>query len=149
MTVDSRPADEAVRREIARAFRELRPRMIANAHDDADLDPASMISEFTESELEQFVNAYEALFMEALEGGEHSTRAFILETALPPILEQGQTALTMIRSNVISAVMMTYRLLPLVEADVRHEAARWLAAFHSGYTHDLAERALELEAKRS
>ena len=148
MSPASRIADDRVRDEIARAFRELRPRMAQDAAADADLDPASRLDDFGYQDIEQFINAYEALFMEALEGEGRETRDFILETALPPVLEMGQTALQLVRSNVISAVMLTHRLLPLVDAEVRHDAARWLAAFHSAYTYELAERALGLEAGR-
>ena len=138
---------EPVRAALERAFRELRPQMIANAHADADLDPNSRIDAFSDSDLEQFVRAYETMFCEALEGST-TTRDFVFETALPGVLELGQSALDMIRSNVITAVMLTHRLLPLVSPELRDEAARWLAAYQSGYTFELARRVLELEAAR-
>lgn len=136
---------EPVRAELARAFRELRPQMIANAHADADLDPRSRIDAFSDSDLEQFLKANETMFCEALEGST-ATRDFVFDTALPGVLELGQTALDMIRSNVISSVMLTHRLLPLVSAELRDEAARWLAVYQSGYTYELAQRVLALEA---
>ena len=144
----SAPADtpEAVRTEIARAFRELKPHMLEHAHQDADLNPASLLDELGERDLEQFLNAYEGMFMEALEGTGHETRTFILETALPPILAMGQTTLDMIRSNVVSAVMLTHRMLPLIAEEHRDEAARWLARYHSEYTYELARRGLTIEA---
>lgn len=148
MTDRTPTTDADVCAAIAAAFRELRPRMIADARADADLDPASRAGEFGDAELEQFANAYEAMFMEALEGEGRRTRDFILSTALPPILEMGSTILDMVRGNVISAVMLTHRLLPLVAPELRDEAARWLARFHSGYTYELAERGLALEAER-
>lgn len=143
------PVDQRVLDAIARAFRELRPTMIANARADADLDPNSRVDDFSEGDLEQFLNAYEALFMESLEGTGRTTRAFILDTALPPVIALGQTTLDLVRSNVLSAVMTSHRLLPLIEPELRDDAARWLAAFHSGYAYDVAERALALESGRS
>ena len=140
--------DEQLRAEIRSAFEQLRPAMIDNAHKDADLDPESPIRDFSDHDLAQFVNAYEAMFMEALEGTGRQTRDFVFETALPPMLELGRTALQLLRSNVISAVLMTHRLLPLISAERRDDAARWLAAYHSTYAYDLAERALALEAER-
>lgn len=107
MGTDTSGADATVRAEIARAFRELRPHIIENARKDADLDPASRLSAFSDTDLEQIVNAWEAMFMEALEGRGRETRELIFETALPPILELGQTALDMARSTVISAVMLS------------------------------------------
>ena len=148
MSPGSRITDEQLRAEIRSAFEQLRPKIVENAHKDADLDPTSMIGDFSDEDLAQFVNAYEALFMEALEGTGRQTREFIFETALPPILEMGQTALQMLRSNVVSAVMMTYRLLPLVSEEHRDEAARWLAAYHSTYAYELTERALAVEAEK-
>jgi hypothetical protein len=136
-----------VRAEIARAFAELRPHMIENAAADKDLDPASRFDDFRAEDLEQFLNAYEAMFMEALEGRGRVPRDLYLETPLPPeIEEQGQTAADMVRGNVVSAVMLAHRLLPLVREDLRDDAARWLASFLSGYSHEVVGRALAIEA---
>jgi len=138
-----------VREALARAFGELRPHMIENAAADADLDPNSRFDEFDRGALEQFLNAYEAMFMEALEGRGRETRDFILETALPPFIAMGQTALDLVRSNAISSIMLAHRLLPLVPEDLRDEAARWLASFYSAYAYDMAGRALALERDRT
>jgi hypothetical protein len=54
----------------------------------------------------------------------------------------------MVRSNVVSAVMMSHRLLPLVSEENREDAARWLAAFLSDYNTEAIERALALEAEK-
>ena len=137
-----------VRAELKRAFSELRPHMIANARRDADLDPDSRIDDFQEPELEQFLNAYEAMFMEAVDGQSRETRDLVLETALPPVLEMSGTPLTLVRSNVLSSVMLAHRLLPLIPEDLREEAARWLAWFYSGYVEEMVERALAIEAER-
>lgn len=147
MSAGSAPA-EHVRVEIERAFRELRPEMVSNARKDADLDPVSRIADFSDAEIEQFLNAYEALFHEALAGEDRATRELIFETALPPILELGQTSLDMIRGNTISAVMLTHRLLPLISPENRDEAARWLAGFYGNYAYELTERVQALEAER-
>jgi hypothetical protein len=149
MSSDLSNASEEVRASIGQAFRELRPHMVENARLDAPLDPASRIEEFSDSDLGQFVNAYEALFNEALEGSGRETRELIFETALPPLLELGQTAADMMRSNVISAVMLTHRLLPLIPSDQRDDAARWLACFFSTYATELFERISALEAERA
>ena len=148
MSPGSKITDERLRAQIRDAFTQLRPQMIANAHKDADLDPASRIDDFSDEDLEQFLNAYEALFLEALEGSGSEKRDFILDTALPPIIEMGQTALEMVRSQVVSAVMLTHRLLPLIDPELRDEAARWLAAYQSGYTHEVAGRALAIENEK-
>jgi hypothetical protein len=140
--------DEPVRAAVLDAFERLRPQMLADAKRDADLDPASRIDDFSEPDLEQFLNAYDALMREALTDGGTATRDLILETALPPILELGQTPADMVRSNVISAVMLAHRLLPLVRPEQRDEAARWLASFYSTYAHELTGRALTLERER-
>lgn len=139
--------DERLRAELGNAFQQLRPQMVENAFKDADLDPNNTIDEFSRADLEQFANAYEAMFMEALEGEGAQTRQFIFDTALPPMIERGQSALDMIRSNVSSAVMSAHRLLPLVAPELRDDAARWLAVFHATYTREIAERALALEAQ--
>jgi hypothetical protein len=134
--------------ELAAAFKRVRPQMVAFARRDADLDPGSRIAEFSDADVEQFVNAYEALFLEALAGSGRETRDLVLETALPPIVDLGQTSLDMVRSNAISAVMLTHRLLPQVSPERREDAARWLAAFYGGYAAEVVERVLALEAER-
>jgi hypothetical protein len=140
-------ASEQVRSEISRAFTTLRPSMLENAERDAELDPDSRLDDFSAEDLEQFVNAYETLVLEALEGEGRSKRDLILETALPPLVASGSTALSLVRSNVISAVMLAHRLLPLVDEEIRDDAARWLASFLSGYSCELTQRALALEAE--
>jgi hypothetical protein len=143
------PAPDAlVREELSRAFGELRPQMIAFARQDADLDPKSRVGEFGDEDIEQFLNAWEALFREALDGQGREKRDLILETALPPVMELGQTALDIARSNTISAVMTTHRLLARVAGEHRDEAARWLARFFSDYGREVVGRALALEQER-
>jgi hypothetical protein len=139
-------ADEAVRAELARAFKELCPRMVEHARQDADLDPTSRVADFSDAEVQQFVNAFEKIFHEALSGSGRQTRELIFDTALPPIRALGLTTQDMIRSNLISAVMLTHRLLPMVAAERRHAAARWLATFHSEYAYELLGRLQALEA---
>jgi hypothetical protein len=140
------PGDERVRAELARAFRELRPQMYENAARDADLDPESRFGDFSEEDVEQFLNAFEALMHEAFEGEGRARRDLILDTALPPVMELGQTPLSFVRSNVISAVMLSHRLLPLVAPELRDDAARWLARFWSQYTLEIVERAMALQS---
>ena len=137
-----------VRAELKQAFSTLRPHMLDNARRDSDLDPDSRIDDFSPADLEQFLNAYEALFMEAVEGKSRETRDLILDTALPPVLEMSGTPLTLVRSNVLSAVMLAHRMLPLVREDLREEAARWLAWFYSGYVEETVQRALALKGER-
>ena len=149
MSTDPTEADDAVRAEIERAFAQVCPRMVEYARKDADLDPSSRVDEFGDEEIQQFVNAFQALFSEALAGPERHTRELIFDTALAPIAELGLTPADMIRGNMISAVMLTHRLLPLVADEHREAAARWLAAFHSGYAYDLLVRLQKLGGAQS
>ena len=140
---------DELRAELKRAFGELRPHMVQNARLDADLDPDSRIGEFSEADLEQFYNAYQAMLFEAIDGKSRETRDLVLETALPPLLATGGGAMHLVRSSVLSGFMLGQRLVPLVREDLRHEAARWLAWFYSGYIEELVERTLEIEAGSS
>lgn len=137
-----------VRQDLLRAFRELRPEMVRYARSDADLDPKSRADEFGDADIEQILNAWEGLVVEALTGSGRETRDLVLDTALPPIVRSlGQTAADMVCSNTISAVMLTHRLLPRIPAERREDAARWLAAFYGGYAHELVERVQRLESE--
>ena len=142
------PPETAVRDALARAFAEVRPQMVQFAREDADLDPNRRADDFSDADIEQFLNAWEALFLEALEGTGRAKRDLILETALPPVLELGGGAADLVRGNVVSAVMTTHRLLARVADGQRDEAARWLARFFSGYAREVAERAIALERER-
>jgi hypothetical protein len=142
------PPQAAVREELARAFSELRPHMLAFARRDAELDPQRRADDISDDDIEQFFNAYEALFRESLEGSGRDKRDLILETALPPVMDLGSTALDLVRGNVVSAVLLTHRLLPRVSEGHRDAAARWLAVFFSDYSREVAERALALERER-
>jgi hypothetical protein len=137
-----------VRDELTRAFAELRPRMRELAEANASVDPKPRLDEFSDADIEQFVNAYEAMFLEALQGESRQVRELVFDTALEPMMASGQTALDMLRSNVISSVTMSHRLLRAVREDVREDAVLWLAGFYSSYTAELAERALAIEAGR-
>ena len=141
MSTESSGPGGDIRDDLLRAFRQLRPDMLQNARADADLDPNSRADEFSDEDIEQILNAYEGLMVEAFTGAGRQTRDLVLETALPPIVRSlQQTTADMVRSNVISAVMLTYRLLARIEPERHEEAARWLAAFHGGYAHELVER---------
>jgi hypothetical protein len=146
MSAEQPASQEDVRQDLLRAFRELRPDMVKHARSDADLDPNSRADEFSDADIEQILNAYEGLVVEALTDSGRSTRDFVLDTALPPIVRSlGQTSADTVRSNIISAVMLAHRLLPKVAADRRDDAARWLAAFYGEYAHELVERVQQLE----
>lgn len=137
--------EPAVREAILAAFAQLRPSMIEDVRSDADLDPGSSVPDYSDTDLHQFVNAWEALFREALEGPGRETRELIFDTALPPIVAAGRTAQDMVRTNMCSAVMLAHRLLPLVAPEHRDAAARWLASFQGEYAHDLLGRVLAIE----
>lgn len=141
------PSD-AVRSAILRAWNELRPALADVAIQDADLDPDSRTAEFSADELDQFINAYEALFLEAVEGRGRATRDLILDTALEPLMASGKTTTpSLLRGNTISAIMLAHRLLPLIDAADRDEAARWLARFQGDYAHEITQRGLDIEGR--
>src|SRR3712207_4672806 len=122
-------------------------REIAEAN--ARIDPDSQLERFSDEDIEQIVNAYEALFLESLHDTGRTMRDLVFDTALKPVLDEtGQTALGVIRSQVISAVTMSHRLVPMVSEDLREEAVFWLAGFYSQYTYEIAQRVMALEAGR-
>jgi hypothetical protein len=146
VTEEQPDREQDVRQDLLDAFREVRPEMLKHTREDADLDPKSRADEFSDADIEQILNAYEGLIVEALTGSSRETRDFVMETALPPIVRSlEQTAADMIRSNTISAVMLAHRLLPKIASERRDDAARWLAAFYGGYAHELVERVQSLE----
>jgi hypothetical protein len=148
MTMGSAGDDEELHAELRRAFDEFCPKMAGHLRQDAGLDPTTPLGWIDDAELQQFVNAFKAMVTEALDGPERSTRNLIFETALPGVVAEGRTDLQMARSTVITAVMVAYRMLPLVAPEHRDGAARWLAAFYGGYVHELVQRAQALQSAR-
>jgi hypothetical protein len=142
---DATSAGEAAPAELLQAFKDLRPHLFDVSMQTSRMTPESNPDDYSREDIEQFLNAYEALMLEALEGRGRAKRDIIFESALPAVVAEGQPAVSMIQSNVATSVMMTYRLLDAVPAAAREESALWLAGFFSGYTREMAERTLELE----
>ena len=128
------------------AFKALRPELYAISDQTSDMTPESNPEDYSREDIEQFLNAYEALVLEAMEGRGRQTRDLIFETALPGIVAEGHSVGELVQSGVAMSIMLTHRLLEQVPAEERDAAAAWLAAFYSGYTRETVERVLELGA---
>ena len=137
MTQPLSPAREA----LLEALDRLRPELYDLSQQTSPFTPESNPEDFEREEIEQFLNAYEALVREALTGQGRATRDLIFDTALPAIFaEVGQPVGAMVSSSVALTVVVAHRLLADVPAELRDEAALWLSEFYSGYTRELFER---------
>lgn len=146
MTQALSPAREA----LLDALDRLRPELYDLSQQTSRFTPESNPEDYEREEIEQFLNAYEALVREALAGQGRATRDLIFDTALPAIFEEvGQPVGAMVQSSVALTVVVTHRLLADVPGEVRDEAALWLSEFYSGYTRELLERYLALSEGRS
>jgi hypothetical protein len=131
--------------ELVQAFRDLRPQLYDISQETSRLTPESNPEDYSREAIEQFLNAYEALVLEALEGRGRSRRDLIFDTALPVVVAEGQPVGAMVQSGVALAVTLTHLLLARVPEHVRDESAAWLAAFFSAYTRETLERVIELQ----
>ena len=104
--------------------------------------PAAPTTTFAPEEIEQLLNAFEALVLEGLRAEGTETRDFLLETAVPAIVAGGQPPLDLLRSHIGVFVLLTERLCGAVPSEHAQDAALWLAGFFAGYGSDSTERAL-------
>ena len=131
---------------LVEAFKAVRPELYAISEKTSEITPESNPEDYSRGDIEQFLNAYEALVLEAMEGRGRETRDLIFDTALPGIVAEGHGVGELVQSGVAMSVYLTHRLLEHVPAGDREAAALWLATFYSGYTRETAERVLELGA---
>jgi len=96
-------------------------------------------------ETRQFLNALETLIAEGMRGEGRDMRDLVFDTAIPGLVARGSTALELLESHVVLFVALATELTAAVPADVRDDAAVWLAAWFADYTREVTERALALE----
>jgi hypothetical protein len=138
-------ADTPIRGTLLRAFNEVRPGL-----DDV---VASMVAQIPEEELAdydpdsvgQFLNALEALVVEALEDSGDEKRRFIFDTAIPAMVAQGQTAVDMARGHTTFFVALGHRVLERISPDECPGAEAWLSRFLGDYCAEVVERAIQAE----
>src|SRR5687767_7822752 len=80
-------------------------------------------------ETDQFLNAFERLLAEALEGDRRDTRDFLFDTAIPALMASGTSPYALLGGQVTFFVVLTNHLLCAVPAGLREEATFWLAGF--------------------
>jgi hypothetical protein len=93
----------------------------------------------------QFLHAFAALMREGIEGGREQ-REFVMQTAVPALLANGQTTLDMVRGHVAFYMALAPHLLAAIPEHLRDEASTWLALYAADYTRDVVEIALSAEA---
>ena len=93
----------------------------------------------------QFLHAFAALLREGIQGGREQ-REFVMQTAVPALLANGQTTLEMVRGHVAFYMALSPHLLAAVPERLREEASAWLAIYAADYTRDVLDIALSAEA---
>ena len=138
--------DSPVRAALLDAFARLRPELGELADRLAGQLPEAEREHVDPAETEQFLNAFEALVIEALRGEGRETRDFIFDTAIPAMVAQGQRPLDLLESHITFFVVLSHRLCTDVGPGLADDAAVWLGTFFAGYGREVTERALAAEA---
>ena len=99
-----------------------------------------------DDDLNQLLNGFEALMLEALEERGDETRRLFLETAVPALVAGGQTPASLVHGAAAFSVLLATEIVPLVSEEHRGETAGWLAGFLGAYCRDLVEAATVAEA---
>ena len=133
---------------LLESVRVAREDMRAIARSMADATPAAERRETDEAANEQFLNAFEALLVEALEGGTEQ-RTFIMDTAIPALVADGITTSEMLQGHVAYFVALTPRLADGVPAEQRQDAITWLARYFALYACEVTERSLAAEREQA
>lgn len=93
---------------------------------------------------DQFVRAFAALLREGVEGGTEQ-RELVMETAVPALVANGQSAMELLRAHVAFYTALSPHLLAAVPESLRAEAGTWLAGYAADYTREVVERAQAVE----
>lgn len=128
---------------LLRALDEVGPRLRALGESAAPPDAPPPEPQLDDA-ADQLLRAFVALLREALEGGREQ-RELVIPTAVPALVAAGQTTLEIVEGHVTFFMLLSAQLLDVVEADVRDEAAVWLARYAGEYVREVAEAALAAE----
>ena len=120
-----------------------RPRMLELTKRVVADVPAIGADRYSDEELDQLLNAFEALVTEAVTGAGTSTRELVLETAIPAIVADGLEPWTLACSNTTFAIFLTGMVLEEIPPEQRVDALSWLASFWGSYTGDVVRTAME------
>jgi len=85
------PPSGAAPESLVEAFKAIRSELYAISERTSQITPESNPEDYSRGDIEQFLNAYEALVLEAMEGRGRETRDLIFDTALPGIVAEGHT----------------------------------------------------------
>ena len=114
--------------EIRRLLHDEREQLLALA------DRVSATTQrYSDEELHQLLNGFEAMVVEALEGRGTQTRDLFVETAIPAVLAAGESPSGLVHNTVGFAILLTTHLLDSLPPEHRTEAGDWLAHFFADY----------------
>jgi hypothetical protein len=114
---------------------------------DTVADPAAPteLSPAEQQARDQFLHAFAALLREGLQGGREQ-RDLVMSTAVPALLDNGQSTLDLVRGHVAFYMALSPHLLAAVPEHLREDASTWLATYAADYTAEVTEIALRAEA---
>ena len=140
------PASPETREVLLVALRDIRPELSTISERLVAAMPTAERTEFDPGMREQFLNALEAVMLEALEGTSTETRSFIFEVAIPAMVDQGRTAMSLLEGHVALFILLTGQLVAEVPGERRAAAEAWLAVYFAGFVRELTEVAQRTEA---
>ena len=91
---------------------------------------------------DQFLRAFLALLREGIEGGSEQ-RELVMTTAVPALVQAGQTPEDLVRSHVAFFMALSPLMLAHVPPELRDDASLWLADYAAGYTCEVMSIAQE------
>lgn len=125
-------------RELLNAIEQRRAELIQTlGFTHSNPEPGARVYEH--ADIEQMVNGFLALLVEALEERPPEVRTFFLQTAMPALRDSGTTLHTMMRGSVQALMIMSITLTQHVSPEVRDEARGWLSSFTGAYVAEMAD----------
>ncbi len=91
---------------------------------------------------DQFMRAFIALLREGIEGGREQ-RELVMSTAVPALVQAGQSPTDLVHSHVAFFMILGPRLIEHMPEDLRDEGSLWLACYAAEYTREVLQIAQE------
>ncbi len=137
--------DTPIRNALMEAFTAIRPDLDAVVERMAAAAPEEERNDYSPETTGQFLNAFEALMLEALEAAGDEKRRFILDTAVPALVAQGSTPSDLMRGHVAFFAVLAHRMLERVPAEQCANAEVWLSRFMGDYCAEVNAIAIQAE----
>ncbi|HXH88526.1 MAG TPA: hypothetical protein VNI55_07975 [Gaiellaceae bacterium] len=99
---------------------------------------------YTDEDVDQIVYAFGTALREGLRDEGTAARDLLIESVVPAVVEQGETAASLARSGALFGALLVGAVTPRLAESAREEAVGWLAEFFGAWCQDVVVAAGEV-----